>query len=505
MITLLLYIVTILLIIYWLLSSTWKPEYFPPGPPRLPIWGSYWYLLKKDYYFPHKALESLGKQYDTDILGFYLGDFPAITTMNYRTCKRLLLKEEFNGRNDTIIIRERGLGAPRGIFFLDGPDWREQRRFTLRNLREFGFGRRSVNIENFVTDEIKGIMDLVTSNPPEEFKSFLPEKGVALSPELFYAPLLNSVMQVLASTKYETMKLINIAKAALRFQRSGDPTGSAISCTPWLRFIAPEFFGYNTAIRENRYILNFLQGVIDEHRKTFIPHDHRDLIDVYIQEQKDREEQGEVGSFTDEQFLIVILDCMFPAGIAIGHTLNFHFVNLINNPGVQVKMQEEIDRVVGRSRLPTLDDRPKMPYIEATIRESMRYVSLNPLGIPRRCTKDTIFEGYFIPKDTVVMPGVHLAHWDPKVWSQPDQYLPERFLDQDGNLLKKDLTLGFGAGKRLCVGETFSRQNMFLIIAGLLQNFSVQSANGKPIDLNNIITGVNLSIDNVYIRFIPRY
>lgn len=147
-------------------------------------------------------------------------------------------------------------------------------------------------------------------------QSFLPEKGVALSPELFYAPLLNSVMQVLASTKYETTKLINIAKAALRFQRSGDPTGSAISCTPWLRFIAPEFFGYNTAARENRYILNFLQvklyryishllsyitlfqGVIDEHKKTFIPHDHRDLIDVYIQEQKDREELGEVGSFT---------------------------------------------------------------------------------------------------------------------------------------------------------------------------------------------------------------
>lgn len=89
-------------------------KYIFEGPPRLPIWGSYWYLLKKNYYFPHKALESLGKQYDTDILGFYLGDFPAITTMDYRTCKRLLLKEEFNGRNDTIIIRERGLGAPRG-------------------------------------------------------------------------------------------------------------------------------------------------------------------------------------------------------------------------------------------------------------------------------------------------------------------------------------------------------------------------------------------------------
>lgn len=88
-----------------------------------------------------------------------------------------------------------------------------------------------------------------------------------------------------------------------------------------------------------------------------------------------------------------------------------------------------------------------MPYTEASIRESVRIIPLNPLGIPRRCMQDTILRGYFIPKDAIVLANVWTAHKDTKKFgNNVEQFMPERFLDENGNLLKKDYTMGFGAG-----------------------------------------------------------
>lgn len=84
------------------------------GPPRLPFIGSYWYLLKENYYIADVALSKLGKLYNTNILGYYLGTFPTITTFGYELCKEVLTREEFIGRNDTIATRGRSLGKLTG-------------------------------------------------------------------------------------------------------------------------------------------------------------------------------------------------------------------------------------------------------------------------------------------------------------------------------------------------------------------------------------------------------
>lgn len=107
---------------------------------------------------------------------------------------------------------------------------------------------------------------------------------------------------------------------------------------------------------------------------------------------------------------------MFPSQTATTVIIAFLFIHLLLNPDVQTNIHEEIDCIVGRDRLPTLDDRPmykkkhfliyiffkfyfcRMPYTEATIREVMRLDPLNPLGVPRKCTEDTHLGGYFIPK-----------------------------------------------------------------------------------------------------------
>jgi cytochrome P450 len=132
-----------------------------------------------------------------------------------------------------------------------------------------------------------------------------------------------------------------------------------------------------------------------------------------------------------------------------------------------------------------------MPYTEATLRETLRLETLAPSSVPHRAVKDTKLQGFNIPKDTIVLAGLHALHKNKHVWGDPENFRPERFLDEDGNLnLKKDFSLPFGAGRRLCAGETFARSTMFLCISGLLQQFDLKPVNEQLPDLNDTVCGL---------------
>lgn len=121
----------------------------------------------------------------------------------------------------------------------------------------------------------------------------------------------------------------------------------------------------------------------------------------------------------------------------------------------------------------------------------MRFETLVPSSVPHRSMCDTTLGGYQIPKDTAVMIGLFSMHNDKDVWGDPENFRPERFLNSNGSLnLKKDVSLPFGAGRRLCAGETFARNTMFLCIAALLQNFNLKPSDGMLPDLNDFECGL---------------
>jgi cytochrome P450 len=79
------------------------------------------------------------------------------------------------------------------------------------------------------------------------------------------------------------------------------------------------------------------------------------------------------------------------------------------HPEIQVKAQEEIDRVVGSSRLPNIDDRPNLPYVEALMNEVLRFSSILPQGVPHKVRENDVFQGYTIPAGSIVMPNIWYA------------------------------------------------------------------------------------------------
>ncbi|KAJ5375711.1 hypothetical protein N7517_007717 [Penicillium concentricum] len=149
-------------------------------------------------------------------------------------------------------------------------------------------------------------------------------------------------------------------------------------------------------------------------------------------------------------------------------------------PEAQRKAQEEIDTVLGGNRLPQFQDRDDLPYINALVKEVLRWHPVVPMSVAHTSTQDDTCEGYFIPKGSSVLTNVWAYTHDATVYHDPMTFKPERFLTSpDRKLPERDPhMLVFGFGRRACPGRTLADANIFLTVAQALTVFSIS----KPIE-----------------------
>ena len=118
-----------------------------------------------------------------------------------------------------------------------------------------------------------------------------------------------------------------------------------------------------------------------------------------------------------------------------------------------------------------------MPYAEAVIAESMRMSTIAPVGSFHTAMEDVKFHGYDIPKGSIVVANIHFIHHDKRVWGNPEEFQPERFLSADGKTFKKhDALMPFSTGKRQCLGETLARDTIFLYLTNIFHQYSIHLA-----------------------------
>ena len=179
-------------------------------------------------------------------------------------------------------------------------------------------------------------------------------------------------------------------------------------------------------------------------------------------------------------------------------------------PEVQAKARAELDTVVGPNRLPSFEDRESLPYITAIAKESMRWQSVVPLGIPHRSLEDDEFNGCYIPKGSTVIANLYAFSRDERAYPDPETFNPERFL-KDGKInpdVQDPNAFVFGYGRRyvewlspigsiitfhfrhsacthrVCPGRHFAEASLFIMIASVLHTLTIDSAvdeRGKPI------------------------
>ncbi|XP_030638488.1 steroid 21-hydroxylase [Chanos chanos] len=160
---------------------------------------------------------------------------------------------------------------------------------------------------------------------------------------------------------------------------------------------------------------------------------------------------------------------------------------LLHRPEVQNRVYEELCTVL-EGRYPQYSDRHRLPYLRAVISEVLRLRPVAPLAVPHKAIRHSSIAGYFIPKNTVIIPNLFGAHHDPTVWKDPFSFRPERFLEGNGASLRS--LLPFGGGARLCLGESVAKMELFLFTAYLLRDFQFQTADGSLPDLRGVATVV---------------
>lgn len=216
----------------------------------------------------------------------------------------------------------------------------------------------------------------------------------------------------------------------------------------------------------------------------------RDFLDILLDVAEDKNSDV---SLTRNHIKSLILDYFTAATDTTAITVEWTISELINNPRVLKKAQEDVDRVTEHKRLICEADIPNLPYINAIIKENMR---LHPpiTMITRKGIQDCVVSGYLIPKGTIMCVNIWAMGRDPNIWESPLEYRPERFLEgkESGLDIKGHHyeLLPFGSGRRGCPGQPLAMQELPVVIGALVQCFT-----WKPLDSEGKIIGNGKTID----------
>jgi len=191
------------------------------------------------------------------------------------------------------------------------------------------------------------------------------------------------------------------------------------------------------------------------------------------------EEAMDTGSLdeAEEQEIASALGMMYAAGTDTTTTVLTTFIlAMVLHPEVLKKAQAEIDSVVGNVRLPESSDRPALPYLEAVLKEVYRWLTPVPMGVPHQLTEEDEYEGFHMPKGSMVFTNIWAMLRDDEVYSDPDTFDPGRFLglSEDKAEETDPRRVVFGFGRRLCPGRLLADSSVFIAAASVIAVFDIR-------------------------------
>ncbi|XP_045319777.1 cytochrome P450 2D15 isoform X2 [Leopardus geoffroyi] len=441
---------------------------FPPGPMPLPLLGN---LLQMDFQDTLFYFDRLRRRFG-DVFSLQLAWTPVVVLNGLEAVREALVyhSEDTADRPPVPIYEHLGFGPrSQGVFMARyGREWREQRRFALSTLRNFGLGKKS--LEQWVTEEASCLC-----------AAFADHAGRPFSPRALLNKAVSNVITSLTYGRrfeYDDPRLHKLIDGALKGLRedSGFAREALNSIPVLLRIpgLADKVFSSQKAL------MTLLNELVQEHRITRDPtQPPRDLTDAFLDEIEKARGNPE-SSFNDENMLMVTADLFLAGMISTSATLAWALLLMILHPDVQRRVQQEIDEVLGPVQRPAMVDQTRMPFTMAVMHEVQRFGDLVPLGMPHMTSRDIEVQGFLIPKGTTLITNLSSVLKDKTVWKKPFRFHPEHFLDAQGQFVKQEAFMPFSAGRRVCLGEPLARMEFFLFFTCLLQRFSFSVPVGQP-------------------------
>ena len=468
--------VLLLLLLVWLMQLKQRPSNFPPGPPALPGLGNL-HQVGADI----KAAFQKWRQAYGSVVGFRLGSQASVVISDFDLLQEVFKDDRFSGRPANLQevfaaffghhAQDKSAG---GIVFSHGADWKEQRKFASRTLKDFGVGKTA--LQAVINDEVAKLI--------EELEE---EVGRPIDLRLrTNLAVVNTLWQILNGEKSDlnNPRMKRVFLSTTEFVVSNTLSGP-IMILPWLRHL-PYFRGqFEQAKKSPQEMRELTSESIQRHRDTYQEEHQRDFIDCYLK--KIKETVDPASSFHGEKGEANIqrtLTDLFGAGSETTATILCFAINYLTRfPEMQSRLQAEIDAVVGRDRMPSLEDRARMPFTDAFIYEVLRH-SCIVYTTPHATTEAVKLGDYDLPPGTAVYADVWWIMNDPEHWHRPEEFQPDRFIDESGQFKKNERCIPFLIGKRYCLGQNLAHHELFLFLTGLLQKLSFFTALADPALVN---------------------
>lgn len=475
-----------------LLLSTRKPAGIPPGPSfTLPVLGDTPLLIGQDMIQTFRKLRSK----HGNIFSFYMGKEYAFIISGYKLIHEAGVKRGmlFSDRPTlfTSSLEEKRLG----ILMANGPFWKEQRKFAHSILQEFGFGKSS--FEAKILEEVKCFTEVqsIKNGDPVNIR------------ESLHASVSNVLFSTLCGKHYQYDDEVyqELLHRLDKLFRIGVQVSVTLSVAPCLEYLPGDLFNIKWMKGNVKRFNDYFSELYEEHKTTFNPNDCRDFIDHFIKEMEAKESEPNT-NFTLKQLCFILAD-LFGAGTETTATaLRWAILYLLNYPEIQQKLQTEIDNVISKDHLPSLNDKSKLPYVEAFTMEVLRFSNITPVSVPHAVTqeKDVMFHGYRLLKGATVWFNLDSVLLDPDIFHNPMEFNPDRFLDSHNNVIRPKELIPFGIGRRLCLGEALAKMELFLYLTTLIQKFEFKPPVGKSAPEVKGVLGMTFAPQLYEVRAIAR-
>lgn len=338
--------------------------------------------------------------------------------------------EELKGRPDGFFFRIRSFDKRLGVVFTDGALWEEQRMFSVKTLKNLGFGKSSM-IEHIQCEAEELIANLLKKCDKE---MWIQDE----SSNIFDISVMNVMWKILRGERFELddKRVIKLMESIHKSFQIIDMSGGVLNHLPFIRHIFPEKSGFRPLVNTMQPLWDFLKENIADVSNTYDQAlKPSNFIEYYCREIVNQTSSDHF--FSREQLLALCVDFFQAGSETTSNTLAFAILYMLHYPEVMKKVQHELKVVVG-DRLPKLIDRPNLKYSEAVIYEVQRMSNVAALGIAHRALESFEIDKFTIPKNVIVLFNLYSIHMDESYWKNPFQFQPERFLEDGKHKLHEN-------------------------------------------------------------------
>ncbi|KAL1814326.1 hypothetical protein DCAR_0518463 [Daucus carota subsp. sativus] len=437
----------------------------PPGPKPWPIIGN----LNLIGPLPHRTIHQLSKKYGP-IMQVRFGSFPVVIASSVEMAKIFLINMDanFSGRPKTASGKYTTYNYSDITWSPYGAYWRQARKWCVTEL----FSKKRIQSYEYIRQE--------------ETKALLKELHAASGTNVVIKDYLakvslNVISRMVLGKKYSddneeeesgivSSKEFTDMIEELFYLNGVLNIGDSI---PWIDFL--DLQGYVKRMKILSFKFDrFLEHVLDEHNERrknegqdFVA---KDMVDVLLQLADDPNLEVKIQRHGVKAFT---QDLLAGGTESSAVTVEWAISELLRKPEILEKATEELNRVIGTSRWVEEDDMRNLPYIQAIVKETMRLHPVAPLLAPREARQDCKIGEYDIVKGTRILVSVWSIGRDPALWEEPNEFVPERFIGKNIDVIGTDFELlPFGAGRRMCPGYALGMKVIESSLANLLHGFS---------------------------------